>query len=155
MQLSEWIERRGAALPDSRIRPVTDPRLPGAARRTFIAVLVVVALMVATGCSDLVCSEPPSGGIALTVVDSQTHIVSNSHLIVIYVIDGGSPDTLRWGSGPDWETLTIRFGGRVGLYNLTVQKTGYSDWTKSGIRVGESRCNPETVAVTAPLQKAN
>jgi hypothetical protein len=123
--------------------------------RTFVALFGVVALVGATGCSDLVCSDPPSGGIALTVVDSQTHIVSNSNLTVIYVIDGGMPDTVRSGSGPDWETLTIRFGGRVGRYDLTVQKTGYSNWTRSGIRVGESRCNPETVAVTAPLQKAN
>ena len=156
MHLDEWNERcRKPAL--SRTS-VADRRVSGAARRGLVAMFGVVTLILANGCSnDVVCSYPPAGGIVLTVIDSQTHVVSNTNVTVIYIIDGGIPDTLRWGSGPDFDTPTIGFGARVGVYDITVRKPGYSDWTKSGIRVGPkaSGCIPESVAVTAPLQKVS
>jgi hypothetical protein len=44
--------------------------------------------------------------------------------------------------------------GRAGTFTVTVSRTGYQTWTKTGVEVEEGTCGPETVQLTARLKPA-
>ena len=41
---------------------------------------------------------------------------------------------------------------RAGTYDITVRRSGYATWTRSGVSVTRGRCHVQTVSVTARLQ---
>jgi hypothetical protein len=53
------------------------------------------------------------------------------------------------------EPLTLRAAGeRGGRYDLAIQKTGYREWTRTGVRVREDECHVIPVRLEARLQAA-
>jgi hypothetical protein len=45
--------------------------------------------------------------------------------------------------------------GRAGTFTVTVSRTGYQTWTKTGVEVEQGTCGPETVQLTARLKPAS
>jgi hypothetical protein len=46
-------------------------------------------------------------------------------------------------------------GERAGVYSVTVQKTGYQDWTRAPVWVRDDGCHVSTVRLRAQLQPAS
>ena len=99
------------------------------------------------------CTAEYRFGLGIQVRDSITgqFIASGARLIVR---DGAFGDTVQVPANrPDVDPLPIPAAGeRPGVYTLTVQKPGYREWRKSGVRVTADRCHVQLVRVTARLQ---
>jgi len=109
------------------------------------------------------CSQPPSEpvvctalyayGITVTVVDSLSGAPVGAGATVI-ATDGAYADTVTHhaGSANDFPFGTA--GERAGTYAVTVLKSGYDAWTRSGITVTRNVCHVNGVAITAKLRPA-
>ena len=99
------------------------------------------------------CTAEYRFGLGVQVQDSISGqlITSGARLIVR---DGAFVDTVQAPvNRPDVDSLPIpAVGERPGVYTLTVQKPGYREWRKSGVRVTADRCHVQPVGVTARLQ---
>ncbi len=99
------------------------------------------------------CTLEYQYGLGVHVRDSITGelIASGARLIVR---DGEYVDTVQAPANrPDVDSLASPAAGeRPGVYSLTVQKPGYREWRKSGVRVTADRCHVQPVRVTARLQ---
>jgi hypothetical protein len=99
------------------------------------------------------CTAIYQFGLAVKAQDSITgqFITSGARLIVR---EGTFVDTVQAPANrPDVDSLGVPAAGeRPGVYTLTVQKPGYRDWTKSGVRVTADECHVHLVRVTARLQ---
>jgi hypothetical protein len=90
-------------------------------------------------------------GLNVSVVDSVTGAGTGSGATVI-ARDGAYTDsTTRAANGSDVATFGLA-AGRAGTYAVTIRKTGYTSWLRSGIQVAKAVCGVTPVAVTARLQ---
>ena len=104
---------------------------------------------------DRVCTAELRFGVVVRVTDSVTArpAASGSTLVIregTYV-DSMSIPAAR----PDLDELT--FGGageRAGTYTVTVTKSGYRPWTRTGVRVTKGECHVNQVQLEARLQPA-
>ena len=98
------------------------------------------------------CTQEARPGIYVTVLDSATSALAGRSSRIV-ARDGLVADSVpsQWTEGSDGP-----FGvayERRGVYTLTITKTGYREWTKSGIVVTADQCHVRTVPVTALLHK--
>jgi hypothetical protein len=122
------------------------------------AALSAVILMLASDS----CNRKPSGGVMCTmlyaygitvmVVDSASGDSIRSGAMLI-ARDGAYADTVRQGSGAPIGSTLSTAGERPGTYSLTVLKSGYQQWTRSGMKVTKDECHVRGVAITARLQR--
>lgn len=122
--------------------------------RVIAAVALTAALSSCIAIVDpgVSCTREARPGISVTILDSATSAPAGSSSRIV-ARDGLVADSVpsQWTAASDGP-----FGlayERPGSYILTITKTGYRDWTKSGIVVTADQCHVRTVPVTALLQK--
>jgi hypothetical protein len=96
------------------------------------------------------CTTDFRYGVVVEVRDSVTgaHAADGARLVVR---DGTYADTSD--QLPFTEPLTLQAAGeRSGTYTLTVEKSNYQDWTRTGVRVREDQCHVIPVRLAARLQ---
>ena len=119
----------------------------------LLAIVLVTFPCVAAACSPTeACDAVLYSTFTVYVKDSVsgTPIASGARLIVR---DGAFVDTVSGSpNGLDAEPLLTDWE-RAGIYDLTVQKSGYQDWGQRGINVSmRNRCDVNQVTLTARLQ---
>jgi hypothetical protein len=121
--------------------------------------LGLTALFLAASCASHVsdatspiafCTAPRSIAISVSVRDSVTgRSIADAATGIARL--GTAVDTLQ-----HQDSLTLLGGVSLGVYDLSVQASGYRSWTRTGVQVTQvGPCgNVEPVAVTALLQPA-
>lgn len=96
------------------------------------------------------CTTDFRYGVVVEVRDSATGAPAADGARLI-ARDGAYADTSD--QLPFTEPLILQAAGeRGGTYHLTVQKSNYREWTRTGVRVREDGCHVVPVRLVAPLQ---
>ena len=119
-------------------------------KRYAIGLLTLVAAVLTSACNNASCTFASDPGIIVTVVDS----ITNQN------ITPGASAVARAGffsdsvaGGANATSISLAFN-RTGIYNVTVHKATYRDWTRSNVSVFGSGCGVrESVSLTAKMQK--
>ena len=128
-------------------------RLPPAT----LAVLVTAASCGILSPDDPVCLSNSVAGLVIYVQDSATgaSIAADAHFIAR---SGSYVDSTTYPESRYNRADSLPMVGAFehpGIFQVTVRKPGYQDWTRSGIWVRTNRCgHPRTVTLTARLQPA-
>ena len=117
---------------------------------------IALAVALGTGCrgQELVCPLNLSPGVAVEVRDafSGAPIASGSKLVAQA---GTYADSMSFPVGqPDLDTAHLTGAYRVGVYTLTVTKTGYQPWVQTNVIVTGDRCGVNLTDLTATLHAA-
>ncbi len=110
---------------------------------------------IAAGCdSPVTFVAVPVPAVRVLVNDSASGAPAASGAQLL-VRDGAYVDSTAFPPGhPELDaTPLIGADNRPGTYQVTVRKPGYWDWSRSGVKVTEGRCNVNTVKLTARLQQ--
>jgi hypothetical protein len=124
--------------------------------RSRLAAVIFSAAAVAA------CDFPSTGGCTLeflygVVVDVRDSVTgapaaAGARLIVR---DGAYADTSEQLPSPYTDELILQAAGeRGGIYDLTIQKPNYQEWTRRNVWVREGRCHVIPVRLGARLQPA-
>ena len=106
------------------------------------------------GPQDTVCTLQPRYALQVTVYDSVSGGGAASGASIV-ARDGSFVDSVAVVSAPVPAGFFLLLGrDRPGLYQLTVRKVGYRDWTQSGIRVLSNDCGVVRVDIAVRLQPA-
>ena len=108
-----------------------------------------------------VCTADFRFGLAVYVKDSITGAWAASGARLLTDIGGTPVDTAlsyptAFPAGQpalDSQPL-LGAGERAGVYRVTVRKSGYTDWVRTGLRVTEDECHVRRTTLTARLQAA-
>ena len=119
-------------------------------KRYAIRLLTLAAAVFTAACNNANCTFASDPGIIVTVVDS----ISNQN------ITPGASAVARMGfftdsvaGGASATSISLAFN-RTGIFNVTVHKPTYRDWTRNGVSVFGSGCGVrESVPLTAKMQK--
>ena len=65
--------------------------------------------------------------------------------------DGAFADTAEVDPGDSWARLAQE---RAGVYDVTVRKAGYREWTRTGVRARDGECHVRTAELVAELAPA-
>lgn len=122
--------------------------------------LTLVALLVAvTSCNlvtgDHACTDEFRYGLAVSVRDSATGVGASSGATLVTVDQNGSVDSLvAPPNRPDLDAVPLMGAGEhAGTFVVTVRKTGYRDWVRSGVRVASDGCHVRLTTLTALVQR--
>lgn len=114
--------------------------------RLGTAFLLSAALVGCGSPSGPICTAEARPGIAITVEHSTTADSIQGALAIAE--DGAFVDSARSGvagvAGLAYE--------RPGTYEVSVQKDGFSTWSRSSVEVTEGECHVKTVRLTAKLE---
>jgi hypothetical protein len=117
--------------------------------------MLAVSAGLAAACNLLftgACTADFRWGVVVEVRDSVTGAPAADGARLI-VRDGAYADTSD--QLPFTEPLTLRAAGeRGGIYDVTVEKSDYRDWTRTRVRVREDQCHVIPVRLEARLQPA-
>lgn len=104
---------------------------------------------------DVICTANFVFGLVVTVQDSASGAPSASGAQLI-AQEGAYADTAGFPPNrPDLDTLPlVGAGERPGTYTVTVRKSGFHDWVRSGLVVTADECHVHPVQLTARLQEA-
>ena len=120
-------------------------------RASRLSIIVGAAAIIA-GCNPFSgpCTTDIRWGIVVEVRNAVTgeSLADGARLIVR---DGDYVETVDGPPVPGFPELRAA-GERAGTYDVTIQKAGYQDWTRTGIRVRDQGCHVETVRLDARLQ---
>jgi hypothetical protein len=119
-------------------------------KRYAAILLVLAAAGMSAACNNASCSFASEPGFVITVVDSVTmqNITPGASVVAR---QGFFTDSVA--GGPGATTIELAFN-RPGIYNLTVHKTGFRDWTRNNVTVFGSGCGiRESVAITTKMMK--
>jgi hypothetical protein len=122
--------------------------------RIFTAVSllsITAACSVPTPGGGTVCTALFAYGLSVTVVDSVTGTPASAGATVI-ASEGTYADSVVVPATASNSSSIGLAGERAGTYLVTVRKTGYKTWTKSGIVVTKDECHVKGVAITAKVQ---
>lgn len=123
------------------------------------AALALVAVLLG-GCraSNLVdgyvCTDEFRPGLNVFVKDSVSSAFAAAGASLI-VTEGSYRDTASVPLGlTSADSFALHGAGeRSGMYDVTVRKAGYRDWTRNGVVVTRNDCHVNTVTLTALLQR--
>lgn len=131
---------------------------------TLITGAAAGAALVASSCGlvdPTICTSDFRFGLAVYVKDSSTGAWAASGARLFSDIGGTSVDsgtmfpTAFPANRPDLDSLPLGGAGeRAGVYRVRVQKAGYVDWVRTGVRVTEDECHVRRTVLTARLQAA-
>ena len=118
---------------------------------------LTLALLATAACRDphesnFACTDEARAGIVVTVLDSASGTAAGKDARIVATA-GTFVDSVpgMWTASSDGPFALAR--EHAGTYTLTVNKTGFLDWTRSGIVVTADQCHVKTVQVTAKLQR--
>ncbi len=116
--------------------------------------LLLLAGFAAACDSPTTCVDLPVPAISVLVRDSSSGAPTASGARLV-ARDGSYVDSVSIAPGhPELDSMTLTAAyNRPGVYDVTVRKTGYWDWVRSGVKVSKGRCNVNTVRLTARLQQ--
>lgn len=112
---------------------------------------LVTLSCLAVSCADehlIACTEEARPAITVEIRDSVSLAPAATGAVAI-ARDGPYADTLRAFS-------TLSASGayeRPGTYTVTVAKSGYQDWTATGVRAADLGCHVETVILQTRLKQ--
>ena len=119
-------------------------------KRYAIGLLTLAAAMFTAACNNANCTFASEPGIIVTVVDS----ISSQNITPgasVVARQGFFTDSVA--ASASATSVSLAFN-RTGIYNVTVHKATYRDWTRNGVSVFGSGCGVrESVSLTAKLQK--
>jgi len=120
------------------------------------SMFVGMAILASVACSrasdiGVACPAIFVYGLNVTVVDSITGAPTGSGATVV-ARDGAYTDSSTRAANGSAAAPFALAGERSGTYSLTVRKSGYTDWLKSGIQVKKAVCGVTPVVVLAKLQ---
>lgn len=118
-----------------------------------ISAIVVAALISGCNSEQLMCPQWLVSPIIVEVRDAATGLPAAQ----------GAMGTIRSGTyvgtllpATSTEPLELHAPGGPGMYDVTVQKTGYRDWTRNDVRVTGGRCGVEkSVVLRANLERTS
>ena len=104
---------------------------------------------------DRACTADFRYGLAVGVRDSATDAAIASGATLITVDQKGSTDSVSFPlNRADLDPLSLPGAGEhAGTFLVTVRKTGYRDWVRSGVRVTSDECHVRLTSLTALLQR--
>ena len=116
--------------------------------------LVLTALL-GTGCDAVLpggCTAEAVPAIEITVVDAETGLGAPDGASGT-LSDGTRTDSLfNYGREPNGSEVLVG-GGSAGTYAVRVTNAGYQTWSRDGVRVRGGDCGPQTVRLTAELDR--
>jgi hypothetical protein len=122
------------------------------AAQPFLMVLAAGAIIACDWPFTGACTADFRYGVVVEVRDSVTGAPAADGARLI-ARDGAYADTSD--QLPFRDPLLLRAAGeRGGRYDLTVQKSSYREWTRTGVRVREDGCHVIPVRLVARLQPA-
>lgn len=126
----------------------------------FSRLCLAIALLTAGGCDVLdnpgaACTANFVFGLEVMVQDSSTGAPAASGAQLI-AQDGPWADTVGFPPNrPDLDARPlVSAGERPGTYAVTVRKSGFRDWQRSGVVVRADECHVHPAQLTARLQPA-
>jgi len=122
------------------------------------SLFIFAAVAASASCSrrasePIACTMLYAYGLTVTVVDSSSGAPGGAGATVI-ATDGAYSDTVTHAPGSSNEFTFGLAGERAGTYTVTVIKSGYDVWTRSGITVTKNVCHVNGVAITAKIRPA-
>ena len=112
--------------------------------------LLAGALTLGSCESDVLCTASIEPSIVAEVRDSVTGAPAATGATLLVRNTAGGEATAGWG-----EELFLYWGQeQPGRFDVTVQKPGYVDWQRSGVRVPPGRCHVETARLLVRLRPA-
>jgi hypothetical protein len=124
--------------------------------RMFMAVPIIA---ITAGCTapagggGTICTAIFAFGLSVTVADSVTGAPAAAGTTVVASQGSYADSVIVPATASNSASLGLA-GERAGTYLVTVRKSGYKTWTKSGIVVTKDECHVKGVAVTAKIQPA-
>lgn len=118
------------------------------ARPVALALAIAWPLIGACATDQIVCTASFAYGISVQVQDSVSGAAAASGARLV-LRDGAYVETVDQSLGG---VSLSGAGERPGLYSVTVEKTGYHDWTRTNVRVTADECHVQGVSLTARLQ---
>ena len=119
---------------------------------------LTLALIATAACrnpheTNFACTDEARPAIVITVLDSASGMAAGKDARIVAKA-GTFVDSVpgMWTASSDGPFALAH--EHAGTYTLTVSKTGFLDWTRSGIVVTADQCHVKTVQVTAKLQPA-
>ncbi len=115
------------------------------------------ALLLLPGCGDsepLTCTLQLEPGIRIQVLDAATGAAISCGSRAVIAAEGYSEvvDNPRPGATSCDDTALLEGAHELpGTYSVTVSRTGYFDWTMSGVLVGSGACHVITVTLQANM----
>jgi|APMI01.1.fsa_nt_gi hypothetical protein len=118
----------------------------------FVTVVPLSCGLLETG---LDCTADSVAGIRVFVVDSVTGAPRATEAI-IYARSGSFVDSVIGRNlappGVEFSAVTLA-NDRAGVYEVSVRREGYAQWSKAGVRVvNRDQCHVATTELTAKLQ---
>jgi hypothetical protein len=119
-----------------------------------------LAIAFITGCGLIdggptVCTADFRFGLAVYVKDSLSGAWAASGAQLQTDINGVIVDSTSFPGQPASDSFPLLGAGeRAGVYRVTVRKTGYTDWVRTGVRVTEDECHVRRTTLTARLQRS-
>jgi hypothetical protein len=116
-------------------------------------VVPALAALLAAGCSELIggdCTTDVRPAVAVQLRDARTGAILAGPATAV-ARDGAFADSVQVGALDSEAWLAQE---RPGVYDVTVRKAGYREWTRTGVRVRDGECHVRTVHLVAELAPA-
>ena len=119
------------------------------------SLVAIVAFSSGLACSgDIVCTANPKWALMVSVLDSTTNLSTVTGATIV-ARTGTFVDSIAISSAPGSDPGSVFLGvNHSGSYSLSVTKSGYKTWTRTGIVVGTNQCGTVVQRVTVLLQPA-
>ncbi len=121
-----------------------------AVKRLAVAALVPLLAACAGRQGDVVCTLEARSAVTVELHDARTGAALTGPATVV-ARAGSYADTA---SIPEDMSSTGLAYERAGLYEVTVRKSGYRDWTRQDVAVTRDECHVRTVQLRADLEPA-
>ncbi|HEU0076182.1 MAG TPA: hypothetical protein VFQ76_00960 [Longimicrobiaceae bacterium] len=120
--------------------------------RPLLAPLALLPLL--TACADLLppgdCTTDVKPAVSVLIRDARSGGDLTGPATAI-ARDGAFADTAEIGAGDSWAWLALE---RPGVYEVTVRRAGYREWTRTGVRARDGECHVRTATLRAELEPA-
>jgi hypothetical protein len=121
-------------------------------------ILGACAPLMCAGCSVIsapTCTDQYVYAVSVSVVDSATGAMAASGAQLV-AREGVFADSMSLPANrADLDAFSLHAAGeRAGTYAVTIQKSGYRDWTRTNVQVAKDACHVTTVSLTALMQRS-
>ena len=120
--------------------------------RSLLTPLALLPLL--AGCANPLigrdCTTDVHPAVSVQIWDARSAAVLTGPATAI-ARDGAFADTAEVEAGDSWARLALE---RPGVYEVTVRRAGYREWTRTGVRAKDGECHVRTATLHAVLEPA-